>query len=390
MFDFTFYLPTRIHFGQGKLKEVGKIASSYGKRALIVTGRSSARKLGFLDIMEEELKKAKVETILFERVEPNPSVQTVEEGARIFKKTGCELIIALGGGSPLDAAKSIGTLAANPAPLDRYYGKNKIKKEIPPLIAIPTTAGTGSEVTPYAVITDTREGEHRKRIIADPHLFPREALIDPSLTFSLSPALTSDTGIDALSHAVESYISQRAFPFSEVIALEAVKILGNYLPEVFHNPRDEKIRSYLIYASTLAGIAIAQTGTTLLHAMGYRLTSDLGIPHGRANGILLPSFWEINFSGNPDKFAHLVSYLKKGLRESQKKDARESALVVEDFLYRAGLPSSLNIQVEEKSLFYFAREVAEDKTKLANNPRNIGLEEIICIYKKAFQSKLKV
>jgi len=384
--DFAFYLPTRIHFGQGKLKEVGKIVKPYGKRALVVTGRSSARRLGFLGILEKKLREEKIEPVFFEKVEPNPSIETVEEGAKLFREEKCNLIVALGGGSPLDAAKGIGLLVANPAPLSLYYGKNKVKKEIPPLIAIPTTAGTGSEVTPYTVITDTRGGEHRKKIIADPHLFPREALIDPDLTLSLPLDLTSDTGIDALSHAVESYTSRRAFHLSEVIALEAVKILGKYLPEVFNQPRDRKVRSCLIYASTLAGIAIAQTGTTLLHPMGYRLTSDLGLPHGRANGILLPWVWELNFSGNPDKFSRLIGYLNKNTPESQKKNARESALMVKDFLHRAGLPRDLNLKVEEKLLVSFAREVTEDKVKLANNPREVSLEEIIQVYKKAFQT----
>lgn len=383
--NFTFYLPTRIHFGLGKLKEAGRIAGSYGKRALIVTGRSSARRLGFLSLLEEALKEENIEPVLFERVEPNPSSITVEEGADLFKKERCELIVALGGGSPLDAAKGIGILVSNPGPLDFYYGKNKVKNEIPPLIAIPTTAGTGSEVTPYAVITDIREGEHRKRIIGDPHLFPREALLDPSLTFNLPLDLTSDTGIDAFSHAFESYISRRAFPLSENIALEAIKILGKNLPRVFSQPQNQEIRSLLLYASTLAGIAIAQTGTTLLHAMGYRLTSDLGIPHGRANGILFPWFWEMNFSANPDKFSHVVGFLDENVSEKQKNDAQESALVVKNFLQRSGLTSEIKVQIKEETVLQFAREVVEDKTKLANNPKEMNLQEVIEIYKKAFQ-----
>ena len=381
--NFAFYLPTRIHFGLGKLKEAGRIASRYGKRALVVTGRSSARRLGFLSLLEEVLKKENVEPVLFERVEPNPSSITVEEGADLFKKEKCEFIVALGGGSPLDAAKAIGILATGPGPLDFYYGKNRVKNEIPPLIAIPTTAGTGSEVTPYAVITDTKEGEHRKKIIGDPHLFPREALLDPSLTFNLPPDLTSSTGIDALSHAFESYISCRSSLLSETIALEAIKILGKNLPEVFCQPQNQKIRSLLLYASTLAGIAIAQTGTTLLHAMGYRLTSDFGIPHGRANGILFPWFWEANFSANPDKFSHVLSLLDKNVSEKQKNDPHESALVIENFLRRSGFVLE-KVPVKEERLFEFAREVVADKTKMSNNPKEMDLKEVIAIYKKAF------
>lgn len=385
MLNFNFYLPTNIHFAQGKLKEVGKIAQIYGKRALVVTGKSSARKLGFLQTLESSLREEKVEPVFFEKVEPNPSIETVENGVSLFKDKKCDIIVALGGGSALDAGKVIGVLITNPGPISQYFGKNRVKNAIPPLIAVPTTSGTGSEVTPYAVITDTQGGNHQKKIVSDPHIFPAEAVVDPDLTFSLSPEITSDTGIDALSHAIESYISRRSFRLSEVIALQVVEIIGNYLPKVISSPKDVEARCQLMYASTLAGIAIAQTGTTLLHAMGYRLTSDLGLPHGRAIGVLLPCFWEVNFSGNPEKFSHLIGYLDKNIPESQKKDASESALLLREFLYKVGLPKDLNIKVNEKTITQFAREVMENKEKLASNPKKIGLEEVVDIYKKALQ-----
>jgi len=384
LLEFGFYLPTQIHFGQGTIEKVGKITKFYGKKAFIVTGRGSARKLGFLQIVEEKLKEEKIEPFFFEEVEPNPSVETVEKGASLFNKEECNVIVALGGGSPLDAAKIIGILVKNPPPLSYYFGKNKVKNEIPPLVAIPTTSGTGSEVTPYAVVTDTREKNHLKKVIADPHLFPKEALIDPTLTLSLPPHLTSDTGIDALSHVIESFLSKRSFPLSETIALEAIKIIGEYLPRVINNPKDIEARSYLMYASMLGGIAIAQTGATLLHAMGYPITSNFGLPHGRVNGILLPWFWECSFSGNPEKFSMIITSLIEDIKEYQARKARESALVLKEFLHRSGLPTTLDIEIKEEILSEFAKRVIENnKGKMAVNPKKLGFKEVLGIYKKA-------
>jgi len=387
LLEFGFYLPTRIHFGQNKIKQVGKVAKLYGKKALVVTGKSSARKLGFLQIIENKLKQEKIKSLFFEQVEPNPSVDTINKGASFFNKGACDMIIALGGGSPLDAAKAIGILAKNSLPVSCYFGKNKVENNIPPLIAIPTTSGAGSEVTPYTVITDNQDINHPKKIIADWHLFPKEALIDPTLTLSLPSRLTTDTGIDALSHAIESYLSKKSFFLSEAIALKAIKIIGKYLPQAINHPKDIETRGYLSYAATLAGLTISLTGATLLHAMGYPLTSDLGISHGRANGILLPWFWEYSFSGNPEKFSKIITHLVKNARENQLKNAQESAFLLKEFLHQSGLPAKLEIETNEKSLSQFAQRIAKNKEKIAVSPKELDFEKILTIYKKSLLTK---
>ncbi|MBE0478332.1 iron-containing alcohol dehydrogenase [Candidatus Aerophobetes bacterium] len=383
MLKFGFYLPTRVHFGPGAVQQVGKITRLYGKRAFVVTGRSSAKKLGFLQIIEKKLKEEKIEPFFFQEVEPNPSIDTIEKGVELFNKQRCDVIIGLGGGSPLDAAKVIGVLIKNPPPLSYYFGKNKLKNNPPPFIALPTTSGTGSEVTPYAVVTDTQEKHHPKKIIADARIFPEEALLDPTLTLSLSPTLTSDTGIDALSHAVESFLSKRSFPLSETFALEAVRIIGKYLPRAISHPRDIETRSYLMYASLLAGISIAQTGATLLHAMGYPLTSSFNISHGRANAILFPWFWEYSFPGNPEKFFKIITTLMEEAKEHQAKRAKESALLLKEFLQTCGSLQNMDIKVPEEDLYRFAGEIVENKQRLAVSPKELSFEEVLTIYKKA-------
>ncbi|MEA3485699.1 MAG: iron-containing alcohol dehydrogenase, partial [Candidatus Aerophobetes bacterium] len=341
MQEFTWYLPTRIYFGEGVIEKAGEETKNFGKKALIVTGKSSARKTGALSEVENSLKKAGVEIILFEEVEPNPSLKTVEKGAQLAKE--CKVIIGLGGGSAMDAAKGMAVLSTNPSPLTQYFGRNKIKKTPLSLIEIPTTAGTGSEVTPYAVLTDNQKAHPQKKTIADPLIIPKVSLVDPQLTLSLPASVTADTGIDALSHAIEGYISNNSQPLSDYLALKAVELLAYYLPEVMDNPENIKARGGVLYASLLAGMVIAQTGTILVHGMGYRITSDLGLSHGRANGLLLPWVCEFNLSANPDKFACLAKSLGEDTRNlTQKEAAKRSVNGIQGLTSRLGLPQNLN------------------------------------------------
>lgn len=389
MLKFGFYLPTKIHFGGGFIRKTGAVARNYGKKALVVTGRSSARKFGFLQIIKEELEKSSIEPVFFEEVEPNPSMNTVSKGALLFKEKKCELIVALGGGSSLDAAKAIGILATNPAPLSSYIGKEKVKIPPPPLIAIPTTSGTGSEVTPYAVITDPEaDVKNQKKVISDHHIFPKEAIVDPELTLPMPEELTCDTAVDALSHAVESYISKRAFPLTESICLQAIALIGENLPRVLENPEDIEARENLMYSATLAGIALAQTGATILHAMGYPLTSSFGIPHGKVNGMLLPWFWEVSFKGNPEKFSTILKTLLKKVDGRKAEDAKESARLIKKFLQSSRIPEKIEFKVSDATLRDFASFIAENKEKNAAGPKFLQVEEILNIYRKALGTLL--
>jgi len=385
MQEFTFYLPTRIYFGEGAIGKVGEETWKFGKRALVVTGQGSARRTGALQKVENCLKEAKVEMVLFEGVEANPSLKTVERGAQLAKEKKCQVVIGLGGGSPMDAAKGMAILSTNPPPVDQYLGRGKIKKLPLPMIAIPTTAGTGSEVTPYAVLTKNEKECPRKKIIADPLIFPKTALVDPELTVSLPRSVTADTGVDALSHAIEGYISNNSQPLSDLLALRAVKLLASHLSKVMDEPGNIKARSYVLYASLLAGMVIAQTGTILVHGMGYRITSDFGLPHGRANGLLLPSVCEFNLSARYEKFALLAESLGENVRNlTRKEGARKSIDGIRKLISQLGLPQNLrDREIKEETIREFAEEVMQDERKLANNPRPATLEDIMRIYKKA-------
>ncbi len=385
---FQFYLPTRVYFGKGTIEKVGEEAKKLGKRALVVTGGKSARRMGALQKVEDSLKKMGVKTILFEGVEANPALEMIKRGTSLTKEEQCQIIVGLGGGSPMDVAKGIAVSSTNPGPFTQYLGRNKLKKSPLPVIAIPTTAGTGSEVTPYAVFTITTDGKHRKKIMADDFIFPKVALVDPELTLSLPPSVTADTGIDALSHAIEGLISNNSQWLSDHLAVRAIKLLSTHLPEVVRNPQDIETRGRVLYASLLAGMVIAQTGAILVHGMSYRLTTDLNLPHGRACAILLPWVCEFNLEGIPAKLTSLAKSLSLG--EDVKNLSQEEAVEcvvnrIRDLVLQVGLPQDLKSRKIEESLIEdLAGEVMQDKRKLANNPRQVTLKEVIEIYRKAF------
>jgi len=384
LLDFIFYLPTRIIFGPGAIEKTGKEVAELVHKVIIVTGRTSARKMGFLQKVENSCAAAGVTTVLFEEVEPNPSLKTVERGTEVAKKENCQAIIGLGGGSALDAAKAIALLCANPPPLTQYFGKNKAPHPALPLIAIPTTAGTGSEVTPYAVLTNTEKEPHQKQIITEDSIFPRKTLIDPELTLSLPPDITTDTGIDALSHAVESYTSNRAFTLVEGLAKESITLLSKNLPLIRKNPENLQLRSSILYASLLAGLCIAQTGTILVHGMGYPLTSELGLTHGRANGLLLPWVCQFNLKSAPKKFAQLAQALGERTEDLTIEQAAEKSVeALSRLLDKLGIPKRLSPGLmKEEALKRFSQEMMKNQRKLVNNPRLPNLQDIMNIYRK--------
>ena len=280
--NFSYYMPTEIFCGRDCVSANGGRLKELGSHALIVTGRSSQANGSLADVLSVLGKNGQCAT-LFDRVLPNPTVACVREGIALLKACGADFVIGLGGGSPMDAAKAIALLAveerADSEIFSDGYGNSAL-----PMAHIPTTAGTGSEVTPYAILTD--DEMQTKTSIFSPALFPRFAFLDGKYTFSLPRAVTVNTALDAFSHAAESLLSKRATPLSRTLAKESLRILYPLLPKTVKTLSEEE-RDNLLYASALAGMAIAQSGTTAVHGMGYQLTYFAGIAHGRANGLLL-------------------------------------------------------------------------------------------------------
>lgn len=299
---FSFHLPTKLVYGADCLKKAeGDLA--LGEKALIVTGRSSARLSGALDDLLAVLKG---EYFIFDQVENNPAPETVRRGGEIARREGCDYVVAIGGGSPLDAAKVIAVLAVNDLhPLELY--KKSWKNRALPIAAIPTTAGTGSEVTQYAVLTLAEE--QTKKGIGGADLFPRISFLDPKYTASLPLDITVDTAVDALSHLIEGYLCKRATAASDLPALQGIALWGTAMAGLKGGDLGCKERQALLLASCLGGITIAQTGTALVHALGYSLTYFQDFPHGRANGVLLEAYLRYTEKVAPQRVATVLELL---------------------------------------------------------------------------------
>ncbi len=289
--EFMFYMPTRLIFGRDCIIKNRELLEKTGKKPLIVTGRKSSSMNGSLDDITRVLGHANIPYSHFDRVESNPSVETVREAAEIFRSEGCDYIIGIGGGSPLDAAKAIAVLASNEID-DNDLFSGKYRNRPAKIIAVPTTSGTGSEATPYSILTYNKI--HNKKSIASEQIYPEISFLDPKYTETLPATTTINTAIDALSHSVEGYLSLRATDIISPFALESIEILGGCLHRLSLGESPSRLdRDRLMYASMLAGIVISHTSTTSVHAMGYPLTYHKNIDHGRANGLLL--FQYINF-----------------------------------------------------------------------------------------------
>jgi len=287
------YFPTKVFFGRGVINDQIKLLHSLGSKVLIVTGKGgSAIRNGALEDVCRALEKASISWEIFNEVEPNPNIETVRQGAARASEMKADFIIGIGGGSPMDAAKAIAitNLAeiSDEELFELKYG------DVLPIVLVPTTAGTGSEVTPASILTSHKD--QTKRNIGSSKLVPSIAFLDSSYTSSLPWQITADTAVDAYSHAIESYLSKKNNTISSLFSQEAMKILGKELRIIAQKRKlTSANRESLLYASYLAGVAISLTGTSIPHAIGYSLTYYKGMPHGRANGVIMPSWMEFNY-----------------------------------------------------------------------------------------------
>jgi alcohol dehydrogenase class IV len=305
MRHFSFHMPVRAVFGAGRLAELPGLVPARLQRILVVTDPGLTRHGAALSALGATLAGRTWD--VFDEVEENPTFVSADKGAARARAFGAQAVIGLGGGSPLDAAKGVALLGTNDGTLGEYLRGKRQERDALPIIALPTTSGTGSEVTPYAVFTDTDAGT--KGALSHPSLFPFVSIIDPVLTYSMPEALVVATGLDALTHAVEAFLSTDGFAVNDRIALEAVETVLAHLPAA--RRKDPSAMDAMAYASMLGGMAITHASTILPHIMGYPLTVFHRIPHGLANAVLLPEFlrYLAIHSSVPDKVAHLTGMM---------------------------------------------------------------------------------
>ncbi|MGN0406640.1 MAG: iron-containing alcohol dehydrogenase family protein [Bacteroides sp.] len=296
--EFTFGIPTKIFFGRDCILKNAAALTAIGSKAMLVTGKHSAKASGALDDVVSVLDKAAIGYVIFDEIENNPSVETVAKAAKIARQEEVDFVIGIGGGSPIDASKAIAVLAANKEMIVTDLFKNDFTKALP-IVGIPTTAGTGSEATPYSVLL--RKDMQTKVSFGTKDTFPAVAFVDAKYTMSLGKNSTISTAVDAFTHAFEGYLANRSTVISDCFALEAIKAFGKSMRKLAAFELDESDRENLMLVSLLGGIIIAQTGVTIAHGMGYCYTYFKGIPHGAANGLIMREYMKLNYDVAKDK-----------------------------------------------------------------------------------------
>jgi len=375
----NYFMPARILFGQGRFTELGEQTSHYGKKALIVTGRSWARQSGYTQQAVELLKKSGVSSVVFDGIEGNPTTVSVNRGGELARREKCDVVIGLGGGSALDAAKGIAAVAIEQRDVWDYSEGAAIGSEILPIVAVPTTAGTGSEVTPYAVMSNREK--QRKDAFESHKVIPRVAILDPSLTLSLPPSVTASSGMDALAHAIESYTSKYASPISDLFAVEAIRLVAESLRAAVSNGLDIHARTNMLLANTLAGIAITHADTALAHVIGEAVGAIYNTDHGTTIAVTLPAVNEFNCVSNLDKYAHISALLEGDYGQAKRDAAMRAGQAVRNLLHDVGLPNSLSalgVTDIEPVL-----RLATRSGLTASNPRSASQAEIRSVIEKS-------
>ncbi len=298
------FLIPEIVYGEGAISLSGRHAGNLGASKVLIVTDPGVRKAGWCSKVEESLKDSGIPYVVFDRVTENPKDHEVMEGASVCSEQTCDLIIAVGGGSPMDCAKGIGVVMGNPGNILEFEGVDMIPNPGPPLIFIPTTAGTSADVSQFSIITDTTRGV--KIAIISKMVIPDIALIDPVTTTTMPLELTAATGMDALCHAFEAYVSTASSPLTDMAALSAVSIIVEHLPNAYSHPDDMVYRDRMMTASLMAGLAFSNASLGLVHAMAHSLGGALGLPHGECNALLLEKVVQYNFSAAPERYKALA------------------------------------------------------------------------------------
>ena len=374
--NFNYYLPVNVVFGCGKVKEVGEIAKPYGKKALIVTGKSSAKKSGLYDKVKDSLSAAGIESALFDKVSQNPLTTTAIEGAEFARETGADLVVAIGCGSIMDCAKSIAFLAVNDGDINDYIFNKKKSDKALPIILIPTTCGTGSEGNGFAVLTNPENGD--KKSLRCNAIIAKASIVDPECMMTMPKKVLASVGFDALCHSIEAYTSKIAQPFTDALALYAIELIADSLVDLYNGSEDVEKWEKITIASTIGGMVINQAGVTLSHGMEHPASGLKDIVHGHGLAALTPVIIEASYKGDEYKFGR-ISKLLGGT------DASDCAEQVKKLLAQIDMTLKLSdLGLAEEDIPWMAENCMKvSAAGVANNPVVFTQEEIAEIYRKA-------
>lgn len=378
-----FRLTTKIICNPGSASTIGTVSKSLDmSKVMIVTDRGVAGS-GVLDSVTPFLEAEGVQHILFKDIDPNPTIQSVDHAVELFKKESCDGVIALGGGSPIDAGKCVSALINNPGSAFDYLGVDLLKNPAVPCICVPTTAGTGAEITDVAMLSDLEK--KLKMGIRANQIAPAVALLDPELTVSLPVGPTRDSGLDALTHAIESYISVNSWQATDALTIKAIELIGSNLRTAVHYGKDIKSRENMLYASLIAGMGFHNTKLCLVHAITAPLGGMYNVPHGGSNAIVLPHAMKFLLPGALQKFADIAKALGENVEGLSLRQAAEKAVsAVEQLSEDVGLPSGLSVYGVEESSFDNLAETIAGNFMVPLSPRVANKDDILKILKEAF------
>ena len=389
--EFSYFLPVNIQFGWNKVDNIADFAAPYGKKALIVTGRSSAKKSGLYDRVVAKLDEAHIDHVLFDQVDANPLTTTALDGAALAKSESCDMVIAIGGGSIMDCAKGIAFMAVNDGDINDYIFNRKVSDNALPLIVIPTTCGTGSEGNGFGVLTNPETGD--KKSLRCNAIVPQVSIVDPAVMGTMPPHVLASVGFDALCHNIEAYTSKTAQPFTDALAHYAVTLLAQYLvplykhvkataegkPAVLNEKQLTKAWEAVTLASTIGGMVINTAGVTLAHGMEHPASGLKDITHGVGLAVIEPVAVEYTWSANPDKFDALARIFNHG-------DASELGEALRLIVHDLDLTTNLTeLGFTKKDIPWLVDNVYVVATgNIANTVAEISREDIEVLYKKMF------
>ncbi|MED0736174.1 iron-containing alcohol dehydrogenase [Aneurinibacillus thermoaerophilus] len=380
---FGFYMPAVNIMGIGAAKEIGERMKSYGKKKALIVTDAGLYQFGVADQMAAYVEEAGLQAAIFPGAETNPTDKNVEAGLAMYREEHCDCIISLGGGSSHDCAKGIGLVAANGGRIHDYEGVDRSQSPMVPLFAVNTTSGTASEMTRFCIITDTSRSV--KMAIVDKHVTPTISINDPMLTVKKPPALTAATGMDALTHAVEAYVSTAATPITDACALQAIRLISRNLRVAVANGENLQARENMSYAQFLAGMAFNNASLGYVHAIAHQFGGVYNLPHGVCNAILLPHVERFNLISRAERFADIAEAMGENISGLSMREAAEKAIEAIETLARdVGIPRGFaELGAKEEDIELLAVNAMKDACALTN-PRKATLEDIKEIIRAAF------
>ncbi len=377
-------MPKMIRFGVGALETLADELINWGTSTALVITDAGVNKAGLVEPIKEQLTKAEVEASIFTGSEIEPTLSKLDTIADEYRKKRFDILLAVGGGSSIDTAKGLSVLMTHGGKGIDYLGIDLVPGPCIPVVAVPTTAGTGSEATNIAIFGDTER--QLKLAIVSPYIFPRLSLVDPTLTYGCPANVSAASGLDALVHAIECYTGKKANTFTDALALEAISLIAGSLRTAVADGSNEEARNHMSEAAMLGGIMIVNSGTTAVHAMAYPLGARFHVPHGVANSLLLPYVMEQNFCSNLEKFAMIAKAMGEetdglSLREA----AMRAVVAVKDISNDVGVPQRLReLDVPQDALDGMAVATMEVTRLMSNNPKELSLDDVRAIWKAAW------